>query len=117
MSSIESQWSVDDEILALTAVSDALTSSGTRARVKLLAVPVDLQLADDEILVQQLDADGRRLIVTPKKIADLEADDILQESTVLDPQDVDYVEHVESMKRAKCLYRFPDGKNHQCIYN
>lgn len=117
MSSVETEWTLDQEIEQIRAFQTFVSEGcGSRLSVLLMAAPGELALADDEVLIQRVDTATRSITVTPKRIDELTADDVLFDANVIDHRDTQYIEHTEAMRAAKCLYRYPDGKNHEGIY-
>ena len=112
---MESEWTIDDELQAVRSIAAALAQSGAKTRIRLL-ISDDLDVHQDEVLVQRVDRDRRTITVEPVAVRDLRVKDVLFDTSVVDPTDVAYTEHAELMQAGKCLYRYPDGKNHQGIY-
>lgn len=116
MTHSDGTWNLDDELTLIRAVAQQVADGQPRMGIRLLLVPQGIDVHDDEVLVQRVDQASRSITVVPKKVADLDASDVLYESSVVDPTDTAYLQHAEAMRAAKCLYRYPDGKNHQGIY-
>ncbi|MBP5867916.1 hypothetical protein [Streptomyces scabiei] len=84
---------------------------------RLMFAPVGVEVAEDEVLVQVVNAESGVIELRPRKLDDLSLDDTVHATQVLDPGDDDFNEYAATPMAGKCLVRYDLHKNRQHIYD
>ncbi|MEE4543498.1 hypothetical protein V2S66_16145 [Streptomyces sp. V4-01] len=80
------------------------------AAFRLLLAPADLPVADDEVLVQEIDTDRGVVELHPRKLSDVNLDDVLHAAQVIDPADQALALHAGSPRAEWCKDEVIDGR-------
>ncbi|WP_371790410.1 hypothetical protein OG285_06015 [Streptomyces sp. NBC_01471] len=77
---------------------------------QLLLAPNGVSVADDEVLVQEIDTARRVVELRPRKLSDVSLDDVLHTTQVTDPTDEAYGRYVAMPMASDCRTHYrPDG--------
>lgn len=84
---------------------------------RLMFAPTGVEVAEDEVLVQVVNAERGVIELIPRKLDDLSLDETVHATQVLDPGDGDFNEYAATPMAGKCLVRYDLHKNKQHIYD
>jgi|SRR5450755_3651588 len=73
--------------------------------VRLMFVPEGLELGEDEVLIQRVNAEQRTIELVPQKISELSLTDVVHDTQLMNPGDGSFNDYASSPKAASCLKR------------
>jgi hypothetical protein len=77
---------------------------------QLLLAPVGMTVADDEILVQEIDTDRGVVELHPRRLSDVALGDVLYATQVISPTDEDFTRYAETPQATDYFpIKRPDG--------
>lgn len=117
MSQVIDQKDVLTEYTELTThVAEILSASPLGRQLRLIALPPQLAMETDEVLVIRSHG-NREVTLVPVKITNLEDNDIVFNTQIVDPLDQEFNEYAGDVRAASCLTRYDVRKNCQHIYD
>jgi hypothetical protein len=87
-------------------IAEVLADHPAGGSFRLLFAPHDLSVAEDEVLIQVTNEDRGVIELHPRKVDDLDLNDVVHATQVLDPSDAEFNKYAESPKAASCLIRY-----------
>lgn len=84
---------------------------------RLMFAPADVEVAEDEVLVQAVNAERGVIELIPRKLDALGLDEVVHATQVLDPGDGDFSEYAATPMAGSCLVRYDLHKKRRHIYD
>ncbi|RPE39707.1 hypothetical protein EDD90_2724 [Streptomyces sp. Ag109_O5-1] len=84
-------------------INQVLDQHPLRHAFRLVYAPQGLDLAADEVLVQDVDVERRIVELRPKRLSELDGGDVVHESQVVDPGDTALHTHALEARGRSCL--------------
>ncbi|MFD9869096.1 hypothetical protein ACFXI8_26610 [Streptomyces niveus] len=107
---VEDNTHVGRQADLLDRLTQLLNSHPAGGAFKLLLAPATLEIADDEVLVQQIDTDRRVVELRPRKLSDVTLTDVLHATQLTDPADEAYRGYTATPRSSNCVKSTrPDG--------
>ncbi|MFJ3713446.1 hypothetical protein [Streptomyces sp. NPDC090053] len=101
---------VGQEADLLGRLKELLDTHPAGGAFRLLLAPTGVAVADDEVLVQQIDTARGVVELHPRKLSDVSVDDVLHAAQVTDPADEAYGRYAAMPVANNCFTsRRPDG--------
>ncbi|MGW0885895.1 hypothetical protein [Streptomyces sp. NPDC002671] len=100
---VEQQADLIDEL------NEVLRRHPIAASFLLMYAPRGLELAADEVLVQEVDTKQRIIALRPRRLSELDSGDVLHASQVVHPGDDTLTAHARQARARTCLMLSHDG--------
>ncbi|MGW4890237.1 hypothetical protein [Streptomyces murinus] len=100
---------VEQQISLFRDLREVLDRHPFGGAVRLMYAPQELPLADDEVLVQEIDADHRVMHLRPVRLSDVGSGVVLHETQVLDPADRALSDYAQTTSAKGCYM----GEDHR----
>ncbi|MFG3287235.1 hypothetical protein ACGF3G_00225 [Streptomyces sp. NPDC048179] len=94
---------VDQQTDLVRQINQVLSQHPLRDAFRLVYAPQGLDMAADEVLVQDVDTERRILELRPKRLSELDGGDVVHESQVVDPGDTALQTHALEARSRSCL--------------
>ncbi len=94
-----------DHVDLLTQLQGILQAHPAGSAVRLMFVPEELELGEDEVLVQHINTEQRTIELVPQKISELSLMDVVHDTQLMNPSDGSFNTYATSPKAASCLKR------------
>ncbi|MBO3681711.1 hypothetical protein [Streptomyces sp. NEAU-YJ-81] len=114
MTVLASEPVVEQQANLMRQLAEVLKQHEIGGCFRLMFVPSGLKISDDEVLVQDVNAEQRVIEIRPRKLTQLSLGDVLHATQVIDPSDESLIDHASNPVASDCkaVDRVPGGTGH-----
>ncbi|MFD5385546.1 hypothetical protein [Streptomyces sp. NPDC056669] len=110
MTVLATEPQVEQHANLMQQLHDVLKQHEIGGAFRLMFVPSVMQISDDEVLVQAVNAERRVVEIRPRKLTELTPGDVLHATQVIDPSDEPLIVHARGSFGGDCkASKRPDG--------
>ncbi|ASQ94461.1 MULTISPECIES: hypothetical protein [unclassified Streptomyces] len=110
MTVLASEPLVEQQANLMRHLAEVLKQYEIGGSFRLMFVPSGLEISDDEVLVQDVNAEERVVEIRPRKLTDLSLGEVLHATQVIDPSDESLIVHAGNSSGWDCKsYTRPNG--------
>lgn len=112
MTAMSTETLVSSQSDLLQQLAAVLANHPAGASFRLMFAPTGVEVAEDEVLVQVINAERGVIELVPRKLDDLSLDDTVHTTQVINPQDEDFTKYAPEAGKYLVRYNLQGQKVH-----